>query len=204
MGDGPRRRRSGTSGSLALGQLAARGADEAASFAVELVVSALVTNAIRHRGAPLRLRLIRERGLILEVSDGGHTSSHLRRAAMEDEGGRGLFLLANSRSDGETRYTPTGKTIRTEVSPASAQMPGAFAGEQFQLYGVQPDSSTALYFRRSALFPRSGQIGRVELGPKCVTRLGRHHLLRGDERPGQGRRRRRRQYSENSPNRHFQ
>ncbi|MFF4692338.1 SpoIIE family protein phosphatase [Streptomyces sp. NPDC001307] len=119
--------------SLACNQLAAWGVDEAASFVVELVVSELVTNAIRYGGAPVCLRLIRERGLIVEVSDGGHTSPHLRRAAMEDEGGRGLFLVAQLTQRWGTRYTPTGKTIWTEVPLVPAQMPGTFAGEQFDL-----------------------------------------------------------------------
>jgi serine phosphatase RsbU (regulator of sigma subunit)/anti-sigma regulatory factor (Ser/Thr protein kinase) len=119
--------------SLACDQLAAWGVDETASFVVELVVSELVTNAIRYGGAPVCLRLIRERGLIVEVSDGGHTSPHLRRAAMEDEGGRGLFLVAQLTQQWGTRYTPTGKTIWTEVSPVPAQMPGIFAAEQFDL-----------------------------------------------------------------------
>ncbi|WP_129305027.1 SpoIIE family protein phosphatase [Streptomyces sp. L2] len=90
--------------------------DESASFTVELVVSELVTNAIRYGRPPVRLRLIRERGLIVEVSDGGHTSPHLRRAAMEDEGGRGLFLVAQMTQRWGTRYTPAGKTIWTELS----------------------------------------------------------------------------------------
>ncbi|MEV6796614.1 SpoIIE family protein phosphatase [Streptomyces sp. NPDC051320] len=90
--------------------------DEGASFTVELAVSELVTNAIRYGRPPIRLRLIRERGLIVEVSDGGHTSPHLRRAAMEDEGGRGLFLVAQLTQRWGTRYTPTGKTIWTELS----------------------------------------------------------------------------------------
>ncbi|GHE46351.1 SpoIIE family protein phosphatase [Streptomyces capitiformicae] len=119
--------------SLACNQLAVWGVDEAASFVVELVVSELVTNAIRYGGAPVCLRLIRERGLIVEVSDGGHTSPHLRRAAMEDEGGRGLFLVAQLTQRWGTRYTPTGKIIWTEVSPVPPQLPGAFADEQFEL-----------------------------------------------------------------------
>nr|WP_234315204.1 SpoIIE family protein phosphatase [Streptomyces globisporus] len=102
--------------SLVCNQLAAWGVDEAASFVVELVVSELVTNAIRYGGAPVILRIIRDRGLIVEVSDGGHTSPHLRRAAMEDEGGRGLFLVAQMTQRWGTRYTPKGKTIWTEVS----------------------------------------------------------------------------------------
>ncbi|WP_262700810.1 MULTISPECIES: ATP-binding protein [Streptomyces] len=119
--------------SLALDQLAVWGVDEAASIVVELVVSELVTNAIRHGGAPVSLRLIQERGLIVEVSDGGHTSPHLRRAAMEDEGGRGLFLVAQLTQRWGTRYTSTGKTIRTEVSLGPARLPGTFAREQSEL-----------------------------------------------------------------------
>jgi hypothetical protein len=79
------------------------------------------------------LRLIRERGLIVEVSDGGHTSPHLRRAATEDEGGRGLSLVAQLTQRWGTRYTPMGKIIWTEVSPAPPQLTGAFADERFEL-----------------------------------------------------------------------
>ena len=83
-------------------------------FTTELVVSELVTNAIRHAVGPVRLRLIRESALICEVSDGGHTSPHLRHAATDEEGGRGLFLVAQLTQRWGTRYTATGKTIWTE------------------------------------------------------------------------------------------
>ncbi|WP_364713057.1 SpoIIE family protein phosphatase [Streptomyces ossamyceticus] len=119
--------------SLSRDQLAAWGVDEEASFVVELVVSELVTNAIRYGGAPVCLRLIRERGLIVEVSDGGHTSPHLRRAAMEDEGGRGLFLVAQLTRSWGTRYTSRGKTIWTEVPLSPAKLLATFVGEQFEL-----------------------------------------------------------------------
>jgi PAS domain S-box-containing protein len=95
------------------------------SFVVELVVSELVTNAIRYGGTPVRLRLIRDRELIVEVSDGGHTSPHLRRAATEDEGGRGLFLVAQLTECWGTRYTSTGKTIWTEMPQAPRELPVA-------------------------------------------------------------------------------
>jgi anti-sigma regulatory factor (Ser/Thr protein kinase) len=116
--------------SLVCEQLGRWGVDEGVAFTVELVVSELVTNAIRYGRPPIRMRLIRERGLIVEVSDGGHTSPHLRRAAMEDEGGRGLFLVAQMTQRWGTRYTPAGKTIWTEVSltptPLEALTPAAF------------------------------------------------------------------------------
>ncbi|MGX1885035.1 SpoIIE family protein phosphatase [Streptomyces sp. NPDC055287] len=88
---------------------------EQLSFTTELVVSELVTNAIRHApSGPIQLRLIRDRTLICEVSDSGHTSPHLRHAGSDDEGGRGLFLVAQMTRHWGTRYTSTGKTIWAE------------------------------------------------------------------------------------------
>ncbi|MGI5424218.1 SpoIIE family protein phosphatase [Streptomyces sp. CA-179760] len=98
---------------LAGGQLAAWGLTEAA-FTTELIVSELVTNALRYGGAPIELRLIRDSTLICEVSDGSNTAPHLRRARVFDEGGRGLLLVAQLSDRWGTRQTPTGKTIWTE------------------------------------------------------------------------------------------
>lgn len=53
---------------------------EDAAFITGLVVSELVTNAIRYAASPIQLRLIRDRTLICEVSDGSSTAPHLRRA----------------------------------------------------------------------------------------------------------------------------
>ncbi|MBR8640459.1 ATP-binding protein [Streptomyces tuirus] len=64
------------------------------AFVTELVVSELVTNAIRYATGPIRLQLIKEQTLICEVSDGSSTAPHLRRARLSDEGGRGLFMVA--------------------------------------------------------------------------------------------------------------
>ncbi|MFF3610016.1 SpoIIE family protein phosphatase [Streptomyces sp. NPDC002463] len=92
------------------------GLDDAA-FVSELVVSELVTNAIRYGRPPVSLRLLRaaDSTLICEVSDGGHTSPHLRRAGSEDEGGRGLFLVAQFTGMWGTRYSDRGKTIWAEI-----------------------------------------------------------------------------------------
>jgi anti-sigma regulatory factor (Ser/Thr protein kinase) len=84
------------------------------SFTTELIASELVTNAIRYVGGPIQVRLIRDRTLICEVSDPGHTTPNLRHAASDDEGGRGLFIIAQMTQHWGTRYTPTGKTIWTE------------------------------------------------------------------------------------------
>ncbi|MFI0516127.1 SpoIIE family protein phosphatase [Streptomyces sp. WSLK1-5] len=94
-------------------QLAAWGLEEA-SFVTELVVSELVTNAIRYGEPPIQLRLIRDRTLICEVSDGSSTSPHLRRAHAFDEGGRGLLLVAQLTQRWGSRQTGCGKTIWAE------------------------------------------------------------------------------------------
>ena len=91
-------------------QLAAWGLAEAA-FTTELIVSELVTNAIRHGDGPVQLRLIRDNVLICEVADASSTSPRLRRARTTDEGGRGLFLVAQLAQRWGTRYTPTGGKV---------------------------------------------------------------------------------------------
>ncbi|MCQ9178393.1 SpoIIE family protein phosphatase [Streptomyces sp. IBSBF 2953] len=87
---------------------------EELSFTTELILSELVTNAIRYGSAPVTVRLLRDRTLICEVSDSSSTSPHLRYAAMTDEGGRGLFLVAQLTDRWGTRYTPKGKVIWAE------------------------------------------------------------------------------------------
>ncbi|MFF3919286.1 SpoIIE family protein phosphatase [Streptomyces sp. NPDC001852] len=94
-------------------QLVAWGLGDLA-FTTELIVSELVTNAIRYAAGPVHVRLIRDQTLICEVSDTGHTSPHLRHAETDDEGGRGLFIIAQMAQRWGTRYTPTGKTIWVE------------------------------------------------------------------------------------------
>ncbi|WP_051865006.1 SpoIIE family protein phosphatase [Streptomyces griseus] len=94
-------------------QLAEWGLEEAA-FVTELIVSELVTNAIRYGRPPIELRLILDRNLICEVSDASGTSPHPRRARVYDEGGRGLLLVAQLSRSWGTRHTYRGKTIWAE------------------------------------------------------------------------------------------
>ncbi|MEU6063248.1 SpoIIE family protein phosphatase [Streptomyces sp. NPDC047082] len=98
---------------LAARQMARWGLEEEA-FTTELIVSELVTNAIRYGGGPITLRLIRDRNLICEVSDGSSTSPHVRRAQETDEGGRGLYLITQLTQGWGTRYNERGKTIWAE------------------------------------------------------------------------------------------
>ncbi|WP_405785783.1 SpoIIE family protein phosphatase [Streptomyces sp. NBC_01367] len=83
-------------------------------FVTELVVSELVTNAIRYGGSPIQLRLILDTALICEVSDSSSTAPHMRRARVFDEGGRGLLLVAQLTQRWGSRHTRTGKTIWAE------------------------------------------------------------------------------------------
>ncbi|WP_369230090.1 SpoIIE family protein phosphatase [Streptomyces sp. R21] len=88
-----------------------------ATFPAELVVSELVTNAIRYGEQPIRLRLIHDSAtLICEVSDTSHTAPHLRRAKIFDEGGRGLLLVAQLTQRWGSRHTADGKTIWAELT----------------------------------------------------------------------------------------
>ncbi|MGW5125943.1 ATP-binding SpoIIE family protein phosphatase [Streptomyces sp. NPDC004069] len=90
------------------------------AFATELILSELVTNAIRYGVPPLHLRLLRGTTLVTEVSDSSSTSPHLRYATTTDEGGRGIFLVAQFAERWGTRFTPTGKIVWAEQTAPSA------------------------------------------------------------------------------------
>ncbi|MHB9857007.1 SpoIIE family protein phosphatase [Streptomyces sp. YIM S03343] len=94
-------------------QVAAWGLQDSV-FATELIVSELVTNAIRYGVPPIQLRLIRHDTLICEVSDGSGAAPHMRRARIYDEGGRGLLLVAQLAERWGSRQTAAGKTIWAE------------------------------------------------------------------------------------------
>ncbi|MFF2567137.1 SpoIIE family protein phosphatase [Streptomyces sp. NPDC058084] len=95
------------------------------AFTTELILSELITNAIRYGTEPIRVRLLYDRSLICEVSDGSSTSPHLRRAEATDEGGRGLFLVAQFAERWGTRYTARGKIIWSEQALLGGAAPPA-------------------------------------------------------------------------------
>ena len=77
----------------------------------ELMVSEVVTNAVRFASRPIALRLLRTDVLRCEVADDSPQVPRMRRAAPGDEGGRGLFLVNElSRSWGARRLS-TGKVV---------------------------------------------------------------------------------------------
>ncbi|MFD5570995.1 SpoIIE family protein phosphatase [Streptomyces cadmiisoli] len=85
------------------------------AMTTELIVSELVTNAIRYAAPPIRLRLLRDSRLTCEVADAGRASPRLRHARSMDEGGRGLFLVAQLAHRWGARHTAEGKIIWAEL-----------------------------------------------------------------------------------------
>ncbi|WP_040914458.1 SpoIIE family protein phosphatase [Streptomyces sp. SID5473] len=83
---------------------------------VELLVSELVTNALRYGEGEIRLRLLRDRTLVCEVWDGGLVQPRRRRARDTDEGGRGLQLVGLLSAAWGSRRTPRGKTVWFELA----------------------------------------------------------------------------------------
>ncbi|MFF1569920.1 SpoIIE family protein phosphatase [Streptomyces sp. NPDC058293] len=97
----------------AMRQLTTWGLDDLL-FTTELIISELVTNAIRYGRPPVELRLIRDNVLICEVTDSSSTQPRLRRARTTDEGGRGLFLVAQLSARWGCRHGQNRKTIWSE------------------------------------------------------------------------------------------
>ncbi|MFF0186490.1 SpoIIE family protein phosphatase [Streptomyces sp. NPDC005244] len=87
---------------------------EETAFATELIVSELVTNAVRYGAPPIQLRLIKDSTLTCEVSDAGGAAPRIRHARTVDEGGRGLFICQEMSHNWGIRYSGNGKTIWTE------------------------------------------------------------------------------------------
>ncbi|WP_316773325.1 SpoIIE family protein phosphatase [Streptomyces sasae] len=86
----------------------------------ELLVSEIVTNAVRHASRPISLRLLRTDVLRCEVGDDVPQLPRLRRALPSEEHGRGLYLVNRlARRWGTTRLG-TGKIVWFELGgPAS-------------------------------------------------------------------------------------
>ncbi|GAA2073325.1 SpoIIE family protein phosphatase [Streptomyces albiaxialis] len=82
---------------------------------VELLVSEIVTNAVRYAERPITLRLLRTDTLRCEVGDDVPQLPRLRQARATDEGGRGLYLVNRlARRWGATRLS-TGKVVWFEL-----------------------------------------------------------------------------------------
>lgn len=94
----------------------ARWGMEELTDSVELLVSEVVTNAVRYTSRPVTLRLLRTDVLRCEVGDDVPQLPRLRQARATDEGGRGLYLVNRlARRWGATRLS-TGKVVWFELN----------------------------------------------------------------------------------------
>jgi serine phosphatase RsbU (regulator of sigma subunit)/anti-sigma regulatory factor (Ser/Thr protein kinase) len=92
---------------------------------VELLVSEVVTNAVRYAERPVTVRLLRTDVLRCEVGDDVPLLPRLRQAGPSDEGGRGLYLVQRlARRWGATRLG-TGKLVWFEVTLPGQPLPPA-------------------------------------------------------------------------------
>ncbi|HEU5357062.1 MAG TPA: SpoIIE family protein phosphatase [Actinocrinis sp.] len=83
---------------------------------VELLVSELVTNALRYGRGPIGLRLLRGAATVVcEVSDELEAAPRLRTVQHGEEGGRGLYLVDQLSLSWGTRTTAHGKIVWFEV-----------------------------------------------------------------------------------------
>ncbi|MBZ4318512.1 ATP-binding protein [Streptomyces huiliensis] len=83
-----------------------------------LLVSELVTNSLRHATGPIGVRMYSRAGRVLqvEVSDPLPDPPRERVAEADDEGGRGLQLVALASRRWGTRRGDNGKTVWFELS----------------------------------------------------------------------------------------
>jgi len=89
----------------------------------ELLVSELVTNAVKYSRGEVTLRLVNERALVCEVLDSSGALPRLRQANSEDESGRGLQVVRQLSQRWGARRTATGKVVWCEQPlPGSAGM----------------------------------------------------------------------------------
>ncbi|MGW5197569.1 SpoIIE family protein phosphatase [Streptomyces spiralis] len=84
---------------------------------VLLLVSELVTNAVRFATGPITVRLIRAgQGLLCEVGDTGNGRPRVSRGDLLDDGGRGLHIVHRLTTRWGVRWTDTGKVVWAEVA----------------------------------------------------------------------------------------
>ncbi len=80
----------------------------------ELLVSELVTNALRYSPGAVTLRIVREGALVCEVGDNSAALPRLRQAGRDDENGRGLQVVSQFASRWGARRTRNGKVVWCE------------------------------------------------------------------------------------------
>lgn len=87
--------------------------------AAVLLLSEVVTNAVRHGSAPIHLSVECDgrQGLVVRVSDAGLSLPRLRPVAGADEGGRGMWLVDQLSEAWGVDVTPHGKAVWFRLAP---------------------------------------------------------------------------------------
>jgi Stage II sporulation protein E (SpoIIE)/Histidine kinase-like ATPase domain len=80
----------------------------------ELLVSELVTNAVKYSRGDVTLRLVNEKALVCEVLDSSAALPRLRQANGDDENGRGLQVVRQLSKRWGARRTTAGKVVWCE------------------------------------------------------------------------------------------
>jgi serine phosphatase RsbU (regulator of sigma subunit)/anti-sigma regulatory factor (Ser/Thr protein kinase) len=107
------------------------------SDTTELLVSELVTNALRYANGQITVRLVLEHALVCEVLDDSAALPRLRHAGSDDETGRGLHVVGQFAKRWGTRRTASGKVVWCE-QPIPARRPRGSPAEDDGPYPVDP------------------------------------------------------------------
>ncbi|SEN89036.1 PAS domain S-box-containing protein [Actinacidiphila rubida] len=110
-------------------QLADWGVEDLAE-STRLIVSELVTNAVRHSRDPIGLRLIQHQVLTCEVFDTDTCPPRQQHALTVDEHGRGLFLVAQLARRWGSRTVAGGKVVWAEEELAHTPSPAGAPGHR--------------------------------------------------------------------------
>ena len=110
----------------------------------ELLVSELVTNALRYAKGEITLRLVLESALVCEVHDCSPTLPRVLNATRDDENGRGLQVVSQLASRWGVRRTHTGKVVWCEQQVPAALLPPA-VGSVIPEEADDPEASDGSY-----------------------------------------------------------
>jgi serine phosphatase RsbU (regulator of sigma subunit) len=136
----------------------------------ELLVSELVTNAMRYSRGEVTLRLVNERALVCEVMDGSGALPRLRQASGDDENGRGLQVVRQLAKRWGARRIATGKVVWCEQP-----LPGSPGLIEAELLGHHLASLLPGPSERVAAYPGPASGWPPLAQARCLAQAHCHH-----------------------------